>query len=359
MDDIELNNLDKPEEEPEEQEEQETDFIEDDKGDQSLVIIGGFNPEILNPSEDVADVERSYTQDKEDFLREKIGVIISKDDGSASEELFKKLRLTVDKRSANYDRLVINGGEYDGTKVIVKKNNRFVYTEYKSKRLKVNEFKRLVERVEREHGETGVAVVEEAVPDITVNKNLANSVLRNSIERLESEIDERFVDIEVRSVETSVTLDKEKIREFKCITKTADHNLDNGGLKVQEEYFRNLARDGPKELRSVRGCTRLYEEMADVCVLKADEIRLRRNQRPESELARSIVEEEAQNNDLTRFERFKRWTKKNLGGISVVAVSVAAIITTIVMGARNVKSKKYARLEILTVHPYTHKVVVP
>ena len=69
--------------------------------------------------------------------------------------------------------------------------------------------------------------------------------------------------------------------------------------------------------------------------VKGDEIRLRRNQRPESELARSIVEEEAQNNDLTRFERFKRWSKKNLGGISVVVISVAGIITTIVMGARN------------------------
>ena len=75
--------------------------------------------------------------------------------------------------------------------------------------------------------------------------------------------------------------------------------------------------------------------MADVCALKADEIRLRRNQRPESELAQSIVEEEAQNNDLTGFERFKRWSKKIWGGISVVAISVAGIITTIVMGARN------------------------
>ena len=47
------------------------------------------------------------------------------------------------------------------------------------------------------------------------------------------------------------------------------------------------------------------------------------------------MEEEAQNNDLTRFERFKRWSKKNLGSISVVAISVAGIITTIVMGAQN------------------------
>ena len=79
--------------------------------------------------------------------------------------------------------------------------------------------------------------------------------------------------------------------------------------------------------------------MADVCVLKADEIRLRRNERPESDIVQSVIEEEAQRNDLTRFKRFKQWTKKNLGGISVVAISVAGIITTIVMGARTVIKK--------------------
>ena len=84
---------------------------------------------------------------------------------------------------------------------------------------------------------------------------------------------------------------------------------------------------------------RLYEGMADVCVLKADEIRLRRNERPESETIQSMIEEEAQRNDLTRFKRFKQWTKKNPGGISVVAISVAGIITTIAMGARNVIKK--------------------
>ena len=94
-----------------------------------------------------------------------------------------------------------------------------------------------------------------------------------------------------------MTIDKEKIREFRGITKTADHNLDNHGLKVQEEYFRDLARNEPNALRS-----RLFEEMADVCVLKADEIRLRRNERPESETVQSMIEEEAQNNDLTRFK---------------------------------------------------------
>ena len=102
-----------------------------------------------------------------------------------------------------------------------------------------------------------------------------------------------------------MTIDKEKIREFHGITKTSDHNLDNGGLKAQEEYFRDLAKAEPNVLQK-----KLYEEMAEVCVLKADEIRLRRNERPESTTVQSMIEEEAQNNDLTRFERFKQWAKK-------------------------------------------------
>ena len=45
--------------------------------------------------------------------------------------------------------------------------------------------------------------------------------------------------------------------------------------------------------------------MADEWQRKADEIRLRPNERPESETVQSMIEEEAQRNDLTRFERFK------------------------------------------------------
>ena len=43
MDDIELDNLDKPEEEPEEQQEQETSIDDDDWRDQSIVIIDTSN----------------------------------------------------------------------------------------------------------------------------------------------------------------------------------------------------------------------------------------------------------------------------------------------------------------------------
>ena len=157
-----------------------------------------------------------------------------------------------------------------------------------------------MEKAELEHQKTPAALIEETLPDVPVNTDLEQSVLQNSIENLEHYIDEQVAEIEAKSV----TVDWQKVREFRGITKTSDHNLDNGGLKTQEIYFRGLAKAEPNVLKK-----KLYEEMAEVCVLKADEIRLRRNKRPESVAVQSMIEE-AQQNDLTRFERFKQWAKK-------------------------------------------------
>ena len=52
-----------------------------------------------------------------------------------------------------------------------------------------------------------------------------------------------------------------------------------------------------------------------------------------------MIEEETDANDLTRFAKFKKWARENIVGISAVAISVAGIITTVVMGARNAAKK--------------------
>ncbi len=61
--------------------------------------------------------------------------------------------------------------------------------------------------------------------------------------------------------------------------------------------------------------------------------------RPESEDVLSMIREETEKNDLTRFERFKKWSKENLIGVSAVAISVAGIITTVVISGRNAAKK--------------------
>ena len=332
MDDIELDNLGENQPiEPEEGEEEETNT---DWRDESVIIIRGINPEIRQgfDAEKQADRElgkiqgvrnRGYAEDKKNLLRE-LGIYLNKGDGPFAKSIFEKLKITVNGKGK------VNGAEFDGVKIIVQKGKKLVSTEDVKKLAKVTEFKELVENAELEHKKTPAAFIEETLPDVPVSTDLEQSVLRNSIENLEHFIDDKVAEIEANSV----TLDREKIREFHGITKTADHNLDNGGLKAQEIYFRDLAKAEQNVLKK-----KLYEEMAEVCVLKADEIRLRRNERPESTAVQSMVEEEAQQNGLTRFERFKQWAKKNIGGISVVAISVAGIITTIVVGARTVIKK--------------------
>ena len=61
--------------------------------------------------------------------------------------------------------------------------------------------------------------------------------------------------------------------------------------------------------------------------------------KPESEEALSIIQEEARTTDLTRFERFKKWAKEHIAGVSAVAISIAGIITTIVIAGRSAVKK--------------------
>ena len=61
--------------------------------------------------------------------------------------------------------------------------------------------------------------------------------------------------------------------------------------------------------------------------------------RPESDKALSMIQEEARTNDLTRFERFKKWAKENIAGVSAVAISIAGIIMTNVIAGRKAVKK--------------------
>ena len=58
-----------------------------------------------------------------------------------------------------------------------------------------------------------------------------------------------------------------------------------------------------------------------------------------SEEVLSMIEEETDVNDLTRLEKFKKWARENVVGVSAIAISIAGIVTTAVIGARSVVKK--------------------
>ncbi len=106
------------------------------------------------------------------------------------------------------------------------------------------------------------------------------------------------------------------------------------GLKVDIEHWKNLEekeQDPTKKL--------LYKTAKELCIAKKSYMEVKADFRPESEEALSMTQEEADANDLTRFERFKRWAKENLVGVSAVAISIAGIITTAVVAGRNAVKK--------------------
>ena len=127
--DIELDNLGE-DRIPEEEGEEETNT---DWRDESVIIIGGFNPEIRQglDAEKQADRElgkiqgvrnRGYTEDKKNLLR-KLGININKRDGPSAKSVFEKLKITVNRKGK------INGAEFDGVRIIVQKGKKLVYTE--------------------------------------------------------------------------------------------------------------------------------------------------------------------------------------------------------------------------------------
>ena len=268
-------------------------------------------------------VRRSkITGDKKSILFD-LGYKVKKGDGKRSEELFNRLKLTTSEKTGD-----VNGVTFDNAKIIVLKNKKFAFSENARLKGKMNEFRTLAEQARLEHDRTAVSDIEEAVPDVPVDDGHASDILGNSREKLGEEISSR--EEKIRPL-----LDGRELREFNGLldpkgptTKEKIRVLE----KVEVPYWEKKANDleGDREKEAV------YESVVEVARLKADQLRLEENIKPKSELAQNILAEEAEKNPLTRFERFKKWARENLGGISVVAISVAGIITTIVMGMKTV-----------------------
>ncbi|CAB3978761.1 Hypothetical predicted protein [Paramuricea clavata] len=205
---------------------------------------------------------------------------------SSSTIIFDKMKLTVNKTGTK-----INGATFKDVKIIISKNGKMIYSTDKNKQ----------------------------------STELVDSVLENIVERMDDELSNQS-----EALGNSTVISENELKELRGILNVKG----NSGKEKIDHLEIETERTAGREQKAL-----LYEAMADMTELKADEIRLRSNERPKGPRAMSIVEEEVEINDLTRFERFKKWAKENISGISVVAMSVAGIITTIIMGARSVAKK--------------------
>ena len=169
------------------------------------------------------------------------------------------------------------------------------------------------------------------------------SVRENVIEKMENYVQELSDGIKENDLDGNVN------REIRSIIKVDDNvdydNLEDSnqkeqydgkikGLKANIESYDKLEKEAKNPKDKL-----IYSTAKDLCDARKTIMELRAGLRPESEEVISMTEEEVRTNDLIRFERFKKWAKENLVGVSAVAISVAGIITTAVVAGRNAVKK--------------------
>ncbi len=356
MDDIELDNINKGREEErsgQDREREETSFterteetkddyddirsrIDSDPADQSKTNEGSKYDE-----DDLSERIEELTFKKEmirfktiQALELATGVRFDASYGENSKNLIDHIS---DVRVRKRDGVLI-ALKYKGEKVVLTK-------EGKIDKRSVHKNKRVWEAIaaaneEYEKSFDSVADEEAGLP---LSDEARDSIQENTIEGLESFIDNIYDEM------YNGDLDENIVREINGIMHTDDTvDYDNLADPNQKELY-----DGNiKSLKINAGHWRyleekeqdptkkqLYKTAKELCIAKKSYMEVRAGFRPESEDALSMIQEETERNDLTRFERFKKWAKENLVGVSAVAISVAGIITTVVISGRNAVKK--------------------
>ena len=355
MDDIELDNINKGREEEgrteQDREREETSFTErteeteDDYDDirsrisseptvQSDVDINDF---------DAADVVRRMNkgkQNKEEYrdgARQILEIITREkkfgDYGEKSRELLDNLSEAKFSEKGKLTALKFKGKDVN----LTKKGELS-----KSATAQNREIFKAIEDAKTEYNESFDAVADEDA-GLSLSDEAMESVRESVAGSLEDLVWDKYNEISQSDLDKNI---EREIRGIPYVDKNIDYdNLEDqsekdqydakiAGLKVDTEHWKNLEEKEQDPTKK-----QLYKTAKELCIAKKSYMEVRANQRPESEEALSMIGEETERNDLTRFERFKKWAKENLVGVSAVAVSVAGIVTVVAISGRNAAKK--------------------
>ena len=308
-----------------EEAEQETNF---DDIDDVLIDIGVLEDRITNLDEipdvgvDVGNIRRAITNDVKKVFRSVFDISIEKKNGEGSSKILENTRFT----SSRNGRISI---EFKESRIgWVERNGNVELFEKKNKKL-VGEFKETMELVKLEYEKTPSSLVK------NLSEEVVDSVLESSVERIEDRIEER-----------TATLSEQQLREFAgVLNPKGTPEIKIKALEVQADYWKKVRleaeevakTDGASEylVEKAKGQASLFDSLEKTARLQADSERLKNNEKPIHDESLEIINDEIQTNDLSRLERFKEWAKKNLIGISAIAITLAGIATTVIIAGRS------------------------
>ena len=268
-----------------------------------------------NVNKDIAGIKRSITNDVKKVFKDIFNVVIEKKNGVNSESILENTRF----QNAKDGRFTI---EFKGKRIgWIERDRSVSLFEKKNKKL-VNEFKNLMDGAAREYQQTPESLVKN-LPDYVVK-----DILNASVETLVDEIDQ-----------ITATLTEQELREFAGVLNpkgpTAEVRIK--ALEVQADHWKAKRQEAEKKLKEVeraRSEITKLESLEKTARLQADFERLKNNEKPVHKETLDIINDEVRENDLSRLERFKQWARENLIGFSAIAISIAGIITTVVIAGR-------------------------
>ena len=324
------------EREQEQEKEQETNFdefedavvdlknLENLEQQQAEVDMDLGGSEIPNVNRDIAGIKRSITNDVKKIFKDIFNVTIEKKNGHNSESILENTRF----QNAKDGRFTI---EFKGKRIgWIERAQAGVRTvslfEKKNKKL-VDEFKNSMDGAAREFEKTPSSLVKN-LPDFAVE-----DILNTSVERISNKVDE-----------LTATLTEQELREFAGVLNpkgpTAEDRIK--ALETQVDYWESVRKEAeskaekgsPNEVEKAKLELSKIESLEKTAKLQADFERLKNNEKPIHDETLEIINDEIQENDLIKLERFKQWARENLIGFSAIAISIAGIITTVIIAGR-------------------------
>ena len=164
---------------------------------------------------------------------------------------------------------------------------------------------------------------------------MVDDILNSSIERIDEVIEER-----------ATNLTEQDLREFAGVFHPKGPTVESriNALEIQAKYWEKVRLEAKEvadkddvsesEAKRARYKQALFDSLERTAKLQADNERLKNNEKPIHDETLEIINDEIAANDLGRLERFKEWAKNNLIRLSAIAITIAGIVTTVVIAGR-------------------------
>ena len=294
--------------------------VDMDLGGQSNWDNLNDDTEIPNIRKDIAGIKRSITNDVKRVFKDIFNVSIEKKNGPNSESILENTRF----QSSRDGRFTI---EFKGKRIGWIERDQTVSLFEKKNRNLVNEFKDTMDLERVEYEKTPSSLVKN-LPDSAVE-----DILDSSVEKISDEIDS-----------ITATLTEQELREFAGVLNPKGPTPEDRikALEAQVDYWESVRKEtekvveegSPNEAEKAKLELSKLESLEKTARLQADFERLKNNEKPIHDETLDIINDEIQENDLSKLERFKNWARENLIGFSAIAISIAGIITTVIIAGR-------------------------